>query len=52
MTRQVVDFRDFFANAPKSEGLTSKLLAADRGEMMSEDIKSKEKGNVLCGSNS
>jgi hypothetical protein len=38
-TRQAVDFRNCFANAPKTEGLTSKLLATDHGEMMSEDIR-------------
>jgi hypothetical protein len=43
MTRQVVDFRNCFANAPKSEGLASKLLATDHGKMMFEDITESQK---------
>jgi hypothetical protein len=44
MTRQVVDFRNCFANAPKSEGLSSKLLATDHEEMMFEDTTESQKG--------
>ena len=43
MTRQVVYFRNCIANEPKSEGLTSKLLVTDHGEMVSEDITESRK---------